>query len=111
MMIQRLAVVLSENAIADLETIGAYILENSGSENIANGFLDRIKARCESIGNAPRGGRSRDKILPGLRAVPFEHSAVIAYVIEGDIIRIINIFYGGRDYEALMRDGESGDPS
>lgn len=111
MMIQRLAVVLSENAISDLETIGAYILENSGSENIANDFADRIKARCESIGNAPRGGRSCDDIEPGLRTVPFEHSAVIAYVIENDAVLIINIFYGGRDYEALMRDGGSGDPS
>jgi toxin ParE1/3/4 len=111
MMIQRLVVVLSENAISDLEAIGTYILESSRSENIANGFVDRIKVRCESIGNAPRGGRSRDEILPGLRAVPFEHSAVIAYVIEGDVIRIVNIFYGGRDYETLMRDGGSSDAS
>ncbi|UVK57188.1 type II toxin-antitoxin system RelE/ParE family toxin [Mesorhizobium sp. AR02] len=110
-MIQRLAVVLSENAISDLETIGAYILENSGSENIANGFVDRINERCQKIGNAPRGGRSRDEILPGLRAVPFERSAVITYVIESDVIRIVNIFYGGRDYETLMRDGGSNEPS
>jgi toxin ParE1/3/4 len=110
-MIQRLAVVLSESAVSDLEAIGTYILENSGSENIAQGFVDRIKERCESIGNAPRGGRSRDEILQGLRAVPFEHSAVIAYMIEGDIVRIVNIFYGGRDYETLMRDGDFTEPS
>ena len=110
-MIQRLAVVLSENAISDLEAIGAYIFENSGSENIASGFVDRIKERCQSIGNAPRGGRSRDDIVRGLRTVPFEHSAVIAYVIESDVIRIVNVFYGGRDYEALMRHGGSNEPS
>jgi toxin ParE1/3/4 len=111
MMIQRLAVVLSENAISDLEAIGTYILENSGSENIANGFVDRIKQRCQSIGNAPRGGRSRDDIVPGLRTVPFEHSAVITYIVDGDLVRIVNIFYGGRDYETLMRDGGSSDTS
>lgn len=104
-MIQRLAVVLSEAAIADLEAIAAYILENSGSENIANGFVDRIEERCRSIGNAPRGGRSRDDIMPGLRTVPFEHSAVIAYVVEGDAVFIVNVFYGGRDYEAMIRGG------
>ena len=109
MMIQRLAVVLSENAIFDLEAIGAYILESSGSENIANGFVDRIKERCQSIGNAPRGGRPRDDIAPGLRMVPFEHSAVFVYVIADDLVHIVSIFYGGRDYEALMRD--SGEPS
>ena len=110
-MIQRLVVALSENAISDLEAIGSYILEASGSENVANGFVDRIRERCQSIGNAPRGGRSRDDISLGLRTVPFEHSAVIAYVIESDAVLIINIFYGGRDYEALMRDGGSVDPS
>jgi toxin ParE1/3/4 len=110
-MIQRLAVVLSENAISDLDAIGIHILENSGSENIANGFVDRIKERCQSIGNAPRGGRSRDDIVRGLRTVPFEHSAVITYLIESDVIHIVNIFYGGRDYETLMRDGGSSEPS
>ena len=108
-MIQRLAVVLSQAAVSDLDAIAAYILESSGSEKIANGFLDRIKERCSRIGNAPRGGRLRDDIVPGLRTVPFEHSAVVAYVIEDDIVHIVNIFYGGRDHEALMRDG--GKPS
>jgi toxin ParE1/3/4 len=110
MMIQRLAVVLSENAISDLEAIASYILEAGGSENVANGFVDRIRGRCQGIGNARRGGRARDDIASGLLTVPFEHSAVIAYVIESDAVLVVNIFYGGRDYETLMRDGSSGDP-
>lgn len=88
-MIQRLVVVLSENAISDLEAIGTYILENSGSENIANSFVDRIKERCQSIGNAPRGAapamtsyrdceRFRSSILPSspisLTAISFGSS-------------------------------------
>ncbi|RVC40895.1 MAG: type II toxin-antitoxin system RelE/ParE family toxin [Mesorhizobium sp.] len=105
-MIQRLAVVLREEAISDLEAIAAYVLDSSRSETTANGFIDRIKDRCLSIGNAPRGGRSRDDIVPGLRTVPFEHSAVIAYVIEDDFVHIVRIFYGGRDYETLMRGDE-----
>jgi toxin ParE1/3/4 len=32
-------------------------------------------------------------------------------VIENDVISIVNIFYGGRDYETLMRDGGSSEPS
>jgi len=38
-----------------------------------------------------------------LRTFPFEHSAVVAYTIEGECVWITNIFYGGRDYEALYR--------
>ena len=106
-MIQRLAVVLNEAAIADLEAVAAYILESGGSETVANGFVDRIRERCQSIGNAPRGGRLREDVMPSLRTVPFEHSALIAYAIEGDSVFIVNVFYGGRDFEALMRGSAS----
>jgi hypothetical protein len=34
---------------------------------------------------------------------------VIAYVIEQDMVWITNIFYGGRDFEALLRGEESRD--
>jgi toxin ParE1/3/4 len=72
----------------------------------AIGFVRRIKSRCERIGIVPMGGVARDDLQPGLRIVPFEHSAVIAYVIEDDQVCITNVFYGGRDYEALYRGTE-----
>jgi toxin ParE1/3/4 len=66
-------------------------------------FIQRIRDRCERIGAAPMGGRPRDDLSPGLRTTPFERSVVIAYVVEGGAVQITNIFYGGRDYEALYR--------
>ena len=102
-MIQRLPVVLNESALLDLQNIASYIFNQGGSERTALNFTDRIKARCHRIGDVPRGGRMRDDLIPGLRIVPFERSAVIAYVVEQDMIRIINIFYGGRDFETLLR--------
>ncbi|MGP2492703.1 type II toxin-antitoxin system RelE/ParE family toxin [Mesorhizobium sp. PUT5] len=102
-MIQRLEVSYSASAEKDLADIFAYIVERGGSPNAALGFVLRIEDRCQKIGDAPRGGQSRDDLLPGLRVVPFERSAVIAYVIDEDGVRIINIFYGGRDFETLMR--------
>jgi toxin ParE1/3/4 len=41
--------------------------------------------------------------------VPFEHSAVIAYKVEADCVRIGNVFYGGQDYETLYRDDSDTD--
>jgi toxin ParE1/3/4 len=46
--------------------------------------------------------------MPGARMLPFDRSAVIIYRIEGDVVRIINIFYRGRNYEAILR-GEASD--
>jgi len=54
-------------------------------------------------------GRPRDDLLPGLRTVPFERKAVIACRLIEDRVEITNLFYGGRDYEALYRRNEPPD--
>ena len=87
-------------AIEDLQQIYRFIADASQSHRVAAEFIERIMRRCRAIGDAPNGGRPRDDLHPGLRTVPFEKSAVIAYVVPGQV-EITNIFYGGRDYEAL----------
>ncbi|RWO49336.1 MAG: type II toxin-antitoxin system RelE/ParE family toxin [Mesorhizobium sp.] len=102
---QRLEVEYRETARNDLADIFRNIIEAGGSPEVA------LKFPLPEHRQLPRGGRSRDDIAPGLRTVPFEHSAIIAYVVDDDVVRIVNIFYGGRDYEALMRDGGSSEAS
>ncbi|AWI89618.1 type II toxin-antitoxin system RelE/ParE family toxin [Methylobacterium sp. DM1] len=100
---KRLKVVYRAEADADLLQIYRWVYEASLSPEIAERFLDRLMERCGRIGDAPHGGRPRDDLEPGLRTVPFEHSAVIAYRVEADRVRIVNVFYGGRDFETLYR--------
>ena len=102
---QRLKVTLRPEAIADLKAIYRSIAQASQSHGVASGFVDRIVARCRRIGDVPYGGRPRDDLQSGLRVVPFERSAVVAYRV-GKVIEIVNVFYGGRDYEAVYRSGE-----
>lgn len=104
---KRLPVRWSSTARADVNALVDYIAISSGSALAALRYVDRIQARCEKIGDAPRGGRQRNDLMPGLRTVPFERSAVIAYVIEDNKIRITNVFYGGRDFEAFLREAEN----
>ncbi len=78
----RLDVEFRPAAFAELAAIFDYVLEISRSFEVARGFTLRIRERCERIGDAPYGGRPRDDLAPGLRTVPFERSAVIAYVVE-----------------------------
>ena len=109
---RRLKVRYRPEALADLEDIFRAVLRKSASQVTAERFVGRIRERCHRIGNVPRGGRARDDLEPDLRTVPFEHSAVIAYKVETDCVRITNVFYGRRDYEALYRREEpKGDES
>ncbi|MBP2547581.1 toxin ParE1/3/4 [Neorhizobium galegae] len=103
---QRLPVVYRAEALDDIRDIYDAVVELSRNAHTAKGFVERIMARCRKIGDAPRGGRLRDDLAPGLRTVPFEHSAVIAYVVREDCVQITNVFYGGRDFEALYRPDE-----
>lgn len=102
---RRLPVEFQPEASADLAANFRGVLDVSRSAATAEGFVRRIVDRCERIGDAPRGGRSRDELRVGLRTVPFERSTVIAYVVESDRVLIANVFHGGRDYEALYRSG------
>ncbi|MBS9478224.1 type II toxin-antitoxin system RelE/ParE family toxin [Ancylobacter radicis] len=101
---KRLEVIYGEDVSASLENIVQFILINGGGIDAAERFIARIRARCERIGDVPFGGRPRDDLFPGLRTVPFEDSAVIAYVVRDEQVAILDVFYGGRDYEALYRD-------
>ncbi len=98
-----LPVTLRETAITDIDNIADYITESSGFPNVALKFIRRIRARCERIGDAPTGGVARPDLGESLRIVPFEHTAIIIYQISDDYVEIINVFYGGRDYETLLR--------
>lgn len=114
---QCLPVEFSASALDDLEAIYTYILDKSANAVVASGFTDRIVDRAEKIGDAPNGGAPRpdlgEGLRQGLRMVPFERSAVIIYRVapenvqpetpQSQTVQIINVFYGGRDYEALLR--------
>ncbi|RFB94643.1 plasmid stabilization protein [Rhizobium leguminosarum bv. trifolii] len=102
---RRAKVVYRPEALGDLRQIYLDIAGISQSNVTANRFVKRIMARCRKIGDAPNGGRPRNDLAMGLRIVPFEHSAVIAYHV-AEAVEIVNIFYGGRNYEALFRSGD-----
>jgi toxin ParE1/3/4 len=101
---KRFPVEYRENALSDIEDIFAYVLERSADVVTAMRYVDRIYTRCEGIGNVPFGGVSRPDLGKRIRMVPFERSAVILYGVEDETVFIVNVFAGGRDYEAIMRD-------
>jgi toxin ParE1/3/4 len=99
---RRLEVVWRPDALLDLEDIYSFVFKASRSHATSEKFVRRIMARADRVGDAPLGGRPRDDLSPGLRTVPFDTVAVIAYRV-GETIEIVGVFYGGRDYEALYR--------
>lgn len=92
-------------ARADLAKLYDYIVEQSSSHDRAQGYVRRIQVACEKLKAFPEVGRLRDDLRPGVRILGFERRVVIVYMVlaSGDV-EIGRVFYGGRDYEALISD-------
>lgn len=46
---------------------------------------------------------------PGLRITNYKKRTVIAFDVDADRVSIIGIFYGGQDYETILRDEDPGE--
>ncbi|WP_350223813.1 type II toxin-antitoxin system RelE/ParE family toxin [Rhizobium sp. CNPSo 4039] len=99
---ERYAVEYRPEAMENLLEIAANVLDLSQNIRTTEGYIGRIYARCEKIGNAPFGGVARDDLGPGIRMAVFEKSIVILYVIVENTVWITNIFFGSRDYATLV---------
>ena len=95
--------ILSKQARRQLIEIDEYIAADGypdGAERIVNS----IGELCKTLLDYPYIGVTRDDLRVGLRTIPWRKKATIAYAVSDTAIEIIGIFYGGRDYESLLRD-------
>jgi len=100
--VKALNIRLRAEANQDLKDIHDWIVAASGHRGLAEKLVDRIFERCGSLAEFPLKGRARDDLLRGVRILPFEHTAVIAYRITASEIEVLNVFYAGRDYESSL---------
>lgn len=96
-------VLFREEAITDLEEVAAYLAAQGAHEIVVRNFLQRIRMQCEAIGSLPEGYPERPDLGPEIRLAPFERLAMIAFRVTNDAVEIVNVFYGGRDYAAILR--------
>ncbi|WP_412759746.1 type II toxin-antitoxin system RelE/ParE family toxin [Methylorubrum subtropicum] len=68
-----------------------------------------MRDRCTRLADFPDVGRRRDDIRPNLRLVAFERRVIIVYAFDAARLRILCIFYGGRDVETLLAEGAADD--
>ncbi len=85
-----------------IDRLHAYITEQTNADR-ADGYIRRIVTFCQGLAVLPLRGVQRDDILPGLRVTGFERRVTIAFVVTSQTVLIEGIFYGGRDFEAILR--------
>ena len=92
-------------ALGQLDELESHIAD-AGSPLAAARYVDSIVDCCENLRTFPHRGTQRDDIRPGLRTLGYRRRVTIAFEVAGDIVNIIGVYYGGRDYEAALLDDE-----
>lgn len=99
-------VVFSPEALEQLAELYRYIAE-AASPDVAAQYTEVIVSYCESLDSFPLRGSQRDDVRPGLRITNFKKRAVIAFDVDTEVVSIIGVFYGGQDYETVLRDDDT----
>jgi len=97
-------VYLTPEAIKDPTDIYEYITEESNLPEVAWAYIEKLRLKCHSLKTAPLIGQKRYDLCKNLRIIPIDNNAVAAFEAneEKQIVIILSIFYGGREYETIM---------
>ena len=101
-MTEKYTVSFSPETEEPLAALYRYIAD-SGSPETALEYAQKIVEDCERLAVFPERGTPRNDIRPGLRISHYRGRVIIAYAVFASTVHILGIYYGGQDYETLMR--------
>lgn len=87
------------DAQRDILDILDYIEQQSGSTELAESFVYKLRKRCRDLANLPGTlGRARPELGPDMRSVAYR-TYVIFFQYRDDVLEIVNILEGHRDID------------
>lgn len=81
-----------------------FVARESGSVELADGFVGRLRAQCARLADLPGTlGRARPELHPDIRSIPCE-GYVIFFRYVGEDVEIVDVLEGHRDIDAFFED-------
>jgi toxin ParE1/3/4 len=70
-----------------------------------------VVAACHALANFPERGSRRDDLRQNLRTMGYAKSVTIAFSVNvtTEVVAILGIFYGGQNFESVLRDTATDD--
>lgn len=97
-------IVVTPEARDQLDQLYRFIASAAGDTDIALRFVDGIIDHIATLADFPKRGSPRDDVRPGLRTVAWRRRVTITFVVEEHDVVVVGVFYGGRDFESLLRE-------
>ena len=95
-------VILSPEALADLEAIWTYI-ETEASADTASRFIAEVLDAIEKLAEMPGMGHGRADVRDARYRFWAVKSYVIAYRADAEALRVARVIHGRRDFRSLFR--------
>ncbi len=95
--------VLTAQAVDDLDDIHEAVLQASGSDDVADHFVDEIEAHCLRIAQLPGLlGRPRPEFGHDLRSLPHDNYLIFLRYRAADVLEVVTVVYAARDLDAYF---------
>ncbi|MGV2112160.1 type II toxin-antitoxin system RelE/ParE family toxin [Agrobacterium salinitolerans] len=69
---------------------------------IAGNYVGGIYDLIEGLRTFPERGSLREGKVSGLRVIGYRRRVSIAFTVQGDVVHVLGVFYGGRDAFSLL---------
>ncbi len=91
--------------LRDLARIELHLIETTSDAALAERRIAEIRATTRKLSEFPRLGPDRSDLGKDIRMLTASAKAVALYAVqeEAGIVLMLRAFYGGEDYEALVR--------
>jgi len=90
-------------AISDIDEIWSYILDESGSQEIADRLTDTIYSRILLLASFPYLGRGRSGDMgEGMRSFLVGEYVIVYWLDTDRCVHVLRVVHGRRDLEALF---------
>jgi len=96
-------IVFTPEARDQLDRLHAYIAAVADVDTAAR-FTDGIIDHIATLHEFPKRGTARDDLRSGLRTLAWRRRVTIAFMVEEVDVVVVGIFYGGRDFETLLKE-------
>lgn len=88
--------------LAELDLLEIWFFIAEDSPDAADRFLDMLASKCETLADAPKIGRVREDLAPGLRSFPVKRYMIYYRIMDEDI-EVVRVLSAYRDAEAIFR--------
>ncbi|MBB4235656.1 type II toxin-antitoxin system RelE/ParE family toxin [Rhizobium esperanzae] len=93
--------VFHRRAEAELDELYELLLTRAGPV-IAGAYVQGLYDFIDDLAAFPERGTVREGSVPGLRIIGYRRRVTIAFVVQGNDVVILGVFYGGRNVTVEM---------